>query len=102
MVVARRGKQQCLAVGAERLADTRQHEMTDDFGTGRTARLAGYDSVDAGSTQPIGQQPDLGRFTGALAALEGDEAPARRSGRQAKLPTTCRRRRGASRSSTHL
>ena len=63
-------------LGAEQLAHAGQHQMPDDFGAGRSARLAGDDGAQLGCVEAFGQRLDLGGFAGAFAALKGDEAPA--------------------------
>src|SRR5262245_40184514 len=77
MIVARSGKQQRLAAGAENLADSREHEVADDFGARRAAGLARHQYLGARTRKPLGQQLDLGRLARALAALECNEAAAR-------------------------
>src|ERR1700744_4143940 len=76
MVVARRGKQQRLGIRAAKFAYSRQHQMPDDLGAGRSAGLAGDDGAPLGGLETLRERLDLGGFARALAALEGDEAPA--------------------------
>lgn len=50
-------------------------QFADLLGAGAAARLAGFDNAAAARCQPLRETPQLGRLSGALAALEGDEAP---------------------------
>src|ERR1700722_635896 len=78
MVVARRGKQQRLGVGAEQFAHARQHQMADDFRSRRSAGLARDNGAQLGRAKAFGQRLDLGGFPGPLAAFKGNEASASR------------------------
>ena len=73
-VVGARGREKHrLALDAELLGRPGKQQSPDRFGGRRAARLAGQGYVVPGRLQPLGKPPDLGRFAGPLAALEGDE-----------------------------
>ena len=76
MVVAGGGKQQRLGLRPEQLAHARQHQMPDDLGAGRAARLAGDDGAQFCNIEASGQLLDLGGFPRPLAAFERDETSA--------------------------
>ena len=67
-------------VSAEQLAHARQDEMTNDFGAGRSAGLAGDDGAETCIVKALSENPDLCGFAGTLTALKGDKPAARRSG----------------------
>ena len=76
MVVAGRGKQQRLGLGTKQLAHARQHEMPDDFGSRRAARLARDDGAQLFRSKALREFLDLRGLSGALAPLKRDELPA--------------------------
>src|SRR5262249_20980746 len=63
---------------AERLRNTREQHVPDDFGAGRAARLAREHPADAHRLKAIRQQRRMGRLAGAFAAFEGDESSTHR------------------------
>src|SRR5262245_64615065 len=76
-VVAARGREQDrLDLRPKRLGGAREQHMAHDVGARRTAGLARHHHADRQRAQAIGQEAGLGRFTGALPALEGNETSA--------------------------
>src|SRR5262249_21622213 len=62
----------------ERLRNTREQHVPDDFGAGRAARLAREHHADAHRLKAIRQQRRMGRLAGAFAAFEGDKSSTHR------------------------
>src|SRR5438876_5589792 len=78
VVAASGGEQKCLGFYAERLRNTREQHVPDDFGSGRAARLAREHYADAHRPESICQQRRMGRLAGAFTAFEGDESSTHR------------------------
>ena len=83
------GKQERFHAHTKGLGRPGKEHMAEGFSTRRSARLACGDDRLPIRAQVLGQQTDLGRFTGPLASLETHEQSARR--RQC-LATSCPKR----------
>jgi len=96
MVTPRRTEQQSLADRVPTLGLAFQQQAPDRLSSRRAAGLAGALGADAGALQCRDKPFRLGRFAGALAALDSDKAAAlyrlfgigwrRRGGPQRLLP----------------
>jgi len=64
-----------------------EQQVTDRLRSRGAARLAGGETVDARGTQAAPEKFELGRFSGPLAALEGDEGRRPRTAGQDAPPT---------------
>ena len=73
MIGARRVEEHRLREGAKRLDLSGKKEGADRFGTRRAARFARFDHLMARAPQRSGEAAGLRGFSGAVAALEGDE-----------------------------
>lgn len=76
MIVPGCREQQCLKIGAQRLADACENEMAHDLSSGRAARLACHQHLLTRSLKTLGQHPDLRRLSRAFATLERNEVAA--------------------------
>jgi hypothetical protein len=76
VIVARRSKQHCFRIRAQRLRNARQDDVAHDFRPRRAARFAGEMNADAKSLKALGEPRRMGRLAGAFPAFEGNEASA--------------------------
>lgn len=79
MIIPRRDHQQQLGHRMPALNSTTDQQAADRLRTYCTARLARENGLDATLIQEGRELLDLGRFAGALAAFEADEAAARQT-----------------------
>src|SRR5262249_37471753 len=74
VVAAGSGEEERLGFYAEWLRYPGEQHVPDDFGAGRTTRLAREHHVNAHRPEAIRQQRRMGRLARAFAAFEGDES----------------------------
>ncbi len=73
MIIACCIVQQGLSASRPTVSVSVNQQSANFFGAWRAARFTGLDDLDPLTSQRRSQQPDLGRFPSALAALKGDE-----------------------------